>query len=198
MPTVRKPCRKHPELRGERNSSGRCALCQKEANKRYYEANGVKLRERARERSAQWYMENRERALTSAREWHLANPEKAREALRRWKVLNLDRVRAENRIYALRWVKENYERKLVANARRRAAKRGVIASLDAISKARYQELYDLARARTAQTGIAHHVDHDKPLALGGVDHPDNMHVVTAALNLAKGARYVSTLDFMLS
>lgn len=84
------------------------------------------------------------------------------------------------------------------DARRRAIKKQAFVSLTTADQHRIVALYAEAARRTAETGIAHHVDHDVPLALGGLHHPDNMLVVPASINLAKGARYASTLEFILS
>lgn len=51
------------------------------------------------------------------------------------------------------------------------------------------EIYRKSRKLTSETGIAHHVDHIRPLAAGGVHHPDNLQVVTAKENLSKGSFY---------
>ena len=39
-----------------------------------------------------------------------------------------------------------------------------------------------------------HVDHIVPLSLGGADHPQNMHLVHASCNLAKGATMAPNED----
>lgn len=83
-------------------------------------------------------------------------------------------------------------------ALRRARKKQALVALTAAEHLRINALYAEAARRTAETGIVHHVDHDVPLALGGAHHPDNLLVVPAAINLAKGARYASMWDFVSS
>ncbi len=84
-------------------------------------------------------------------------------------------------------------------AKRRARELAAIPpGLTAADHLRVIALYAEAARRTAETGIVHHVDHDVPLALGGVHHPDNLLVVPASINLAKGARYASMWDFISS
>ena len=85
-----------------------------------------------------------------------------------------------------------------AQARRRARVVAASVPLTPAEQKRIQELYSIAQMRTVQTGEEHHVDHDRPLALGGLHHPDNMMVVPAAINRSKGARYSSTMAFLLS
>jgi hypothetical protein len=54
---------------------------------------------------------------------------------------------------------------------------------------RLHEIYKNARRKTKETGIAHHVDHIRPLAAGGVHHPDNLQIITAEENLLKSSFY---------
>jgi hypothetical protein len=129
-----------------------------------------------------------------SRRWREKNPDRRRENFIRWHQENPGKAKE----YAQRQLDRDLIKMLVRNAARRAAKKAAAVRLTAIERARVQEFYDIARARTAQTGIAHHVDHDRPLVRGGQHHPDNLLVVPAAVNLAKGARYDSVLAFILS
>jgi 5-methylcytosine-specific restriction endonuclease McrA len=70
--------------------------------------------------------------------------------------------------------------------------------LSAIERAQYQEFFEIARARKAQTGVDWTVDHDVPLSRGGLDHPSNLMLLPRDVNSAKGGRYGSTLAFLLS
>ena len=85
-----------------------------------------------------------------------------------------------------------------SSARKRARKAAASVPLTVAEQQRIVALYAEAARRTAETGIAHHVDHDVPLALGGRHHPDNMLVVPAKINLEKGARYASMWEFITS
>lgn len=51
------------------------------------------------------------------------------------------------------------------------------------------EVYLEAKRLTKDTGIPHHVDHIRPLAAGGVHHPNNLQVITAKENLSKSSFY---------
>ena len=186
-----KVCVKHPELNGERYRSDRsCMGCKSESSARWQRENPEK-RQRIVERfleanpgkasaySRRWQIDNREKDAASKKRWWRANPEKLREYERRWRAKNPGAV---NTIVA----------------RRRARKLEASPSLTAIERARVQEFYDIAAARTAQTGEQWHVDHDKPLARGGLHHPDNLVLLPASINSAKGAWFDSTIDFLLS
>ena len=51
------------------------------------------------------------------------------------------------------------------------------------------DLYKLRDALNKDAGcIAYHVDHIVPLACGGLHHPENLRVISAGLNIKKGAR----------
>jgi hypothetical protein len=50
-------------------------------------------------------------------------------------------------------------------------------------------IYNTARHLTKTTGIQYHVDHIRPIAAGGLHHPDNLQVITAQENLYKGSEY---------
>ena len=54
---------------------------------------------------------------------------------------------------------------------------------------RLYEIYKEARRITKDTGLQYHVDHIRPLAAGGAHHPDNLQILKAVENLAKGSEY---------
>ena len=61
--------------------------------------------------------------------------------------------------------------------------------LSDIERKAIQHIYQEARELTIGTGIEHHVDHIKPIALGGDHHPDNLQILTARENLSKGSKW---------
>lgn len=190
-----KLCAKHPELKGKRyTKEKKCISCVSLRGKKLYAANPEKYKTKSRIA----YEANPRKALVQNKLWQLRNPEKVAKAKKQWKLRNIEQTREANRKYALLWIKNNYERKLAANAKRRAIRKGMIVSLTAEEQNQIKNLYVLAKQQTISTGIPHQVDHDKPLSQGGKHHPGNMHVIPAAMNLSKGARYPSTLDFLLS
>lgn len=133
----------------------------------------------SRDRVRRWEIKNRDHANAERRKRYARNPQKRKAVNEKWRIANLA-TRAAN----------------VAGYR--ARKQAATPALTAVDHLRINALYAEAARRTAETGIVHHVDHDVPLALGGAHHPDNLLVVPAAINLAKGARYASTWDFISS
>jgi len=61
--------------------------------------------------------------------------------------------------------------------------------LSASDVEKMQAVYLEARTISADTGIAHHVDHVCPIAKGGAHHWLNMAIVPAQANLSKGAKW---------
>ena len=68
---------------------------QREADRRWREANP----EKAREANRRWREANPEKQREAIRRWHDANPEKGREQIRRWREANLEKARAREAAY---------------------------------------------------------------------------------------------------
>jgi hypothetical protein len=88
-----------------------------------------------------------------------------------------------------RWVGKNMALKKLWNANRRAAKHNATPLwLSAIEQAQIQEFYDIAAAKTMQTGVKYGVDHIHPLkgnGFNGLHVPWNLQVITCAENSKK-------------
>jgi hypothetical protein len=158
-----------------------CKSCMNEYSRAYYAAN----RDRERARSAAYINEHRERYNENDRKRYWKNPaafaargaiarqlrpEVHKEATKRWRAANPGKVRA-------------------MHGRRHAATRNAQVSwLTAIQKAQVQEFYEVAIARTVQTGVLHEVDHIHPL-MGkksrGLHVPWNLQVLTKSENAKK-------------
>lgn len=72
---------------------------------------------------------------------------------------------------------------------RDAHERGAKGKLTKKEKEQLNEIYQIAKKMTSETGVEHHVDHIRPLAAGGEHHPSNLQVISAAENLKKGSKY---------
>jgi len=78
----------------------------------------------------------------------------------------------------------------ITRSTRNARIRGAIKlKLSREEKARIAEIYNEARYLTEETGVEHHVDHIRPIAAGGLHHPDNLQVITAKENISKGSTF---------
>lgn len=117
-----------------------------------------------------------------------ADPSIMRERTRRWAKENRDRVNELNRINQKKPARRAYM--YAYWNRRRALKMNATPSwLTAIHLAQIQEFYDIAIARSMQTGIQHHVDHIHPLKgenFVGLHVPWNLQVLTNIENIIKG------------
>lgn len=141
-----------------------------------------------------WRKMNPEKSRALSKRWAQANKEKLREAKRRYYKANREAINARRR----RWAAANTPRVLAQNARRRARERFAAVPLTREERARVLAVYERAARVSRKTGIVHHVDHDRPLARGGKHHPDNLIVLPADMNAAKGSKYDSTWDFICS
>jgi hypothetical protein len=88
--------------------------------------------------------------------------------------------------YARKWGKKYPDKRRARDARRRARERG---GFDPTANpAKIRLLHRMAIQLSRITGIRYHVDHIKPLHLGGKDHEDNLVVMTGSMNCSKGAQ----------
>lgn len=68
-------------------------------------------------------------------------------------------------------------------------KRAQTPDLSEDQKAQIKAIYDKARAITEATGVAHHVDHIKPVSKGGLHVPENLRITKAEENLRKSNKW---------
>jgi hypothetical protein len=132
--------------------------------------------------------------------WRAANRDRDRAAKTRWAEENRDKIKEKGQRYYAenrekhkaacdKWAKENPQSVLIRQAKRRASKRSAMPTwLTAIELAQIQEMYDVAIAKSVQTGINHHVDHIHPLqgkSFNGLHVPWNLRVIPAHENQVK-------------
>ena len=144
--------------------------------------------ERKKASSKTDYAKNRARYIERAR-LRAQNKKKEISAYNsEWRALNSDKKRTADKLW-----RERNATKLSSyhSARRDRRRKSEPAWLNAIERAQIQEMYDVAAARTMQTGVKHHVDHIHPLkgdGFNGLHVPWNLCVLTATKNLSKGTR----------
>jgi len=132
-----------------------------------------------------WHEKNKLRSLQNSRDWKKRNPEKVTEQSRKWIANNGNRHKLNNK----NWKEKNKSANCAISSRYRANKiKATPLWLSAIHKAQIQEFYDIAAARTVQTGVKYHVDHIHPLCgrtVSGLHVPWNMQIITAKENFSK-------------
>lgn len=137
------------------------------------------------EQNVIWHEKNKLRSLENSRDWKKKNPEKVKLYSKHWIENNLDKHAENNK----KWKKNNKAANCAIAARYRASKlKSTPSWLSAIHLAQIQEFYDLAEARTVQSGIEYHVDHIYPLqgdGCNGLHVPWNLQVITAKENISK-------------
>jgi hypothetical protein len=108
----------------------------------------------------------------------------------RYRAQHLIKIRAA----AAKYRKRHPAKHAAQQAKRRAVKlQATPAWLTNIQRAQLQEFYDVARARTVQTGVLHHVDHIEPLKgdnARGLHVPWNLQILTAPENISKSNRRI--------
>ena len=132
------------------------------------------------------YAKNRKKYLDSAKKYYENNKKIVSAYKKKWAEENKERKAQLDKA----WRQRNIGKTNAYSATRHAAKMQATPSwLNAIEQAQIQEMYDVALAKTMQTGIKHHVDHIHPLQgddFNGLHVPWNLRVITAAENLSKG------------
>jgi hypothetical protein len=132
-----------------------------------------------------WRDANKSRDRAAKNRWAEKNKTKIKEKYKKYYAENKEKCQAANK----KWAENNKPKTAQKFAKRRAIKRSACPSwLSAIEKAQIQEMYDVAAAKTMQTGIQHHVDHIHPLqgrGFNGLHVPWNLRVIVAHENQVK-------------
>ena len=174
-----------------------CKACKSAAAAEYRKKNS----DACKARSLGWHKENRVRSIKRTREWQEKHADRHMETQRMWREANASKRAAS----WIDWAQKNAEHvsairreytrknlpKFAAYARKRRAVQlqamPIWADEDLILEA-----YELAKLRTAATGIKWVVDHVVPLcspSVCGLHVIANLQVVTEAYNARKGNRW---------
>jgi hypothetical protein len=105
-----------------------------------------------------------------------------------WKKVNPYYMPNYLREYQVLYREENQYKLNAKEAKRRVLKRSQTPELSEVEKAEVDYLYWLAKDLRAVSGQDYHVDHIHPVSKGGIHHPDNLQILPADINLAKGAK----------
>jgi 5-methylcytosine-specific restriction endonuclease McrA len=137
-----------------------------EQNRKYREKN----KEALKERKKLYYLTNREKIREKGRLYYEKNKDAYKERAKKWKDQNVALHNAR--------CMDRYVKKLKARP----------SWLTMIQLVQIQEFYEIAKARSYQTGIVHHVDHIVPLQgknVSGLHVPWNLQILTASENCSK-------------
>jgi len=89
---------------------------------------------------------------------------------------------------SLKWAEKNPHKVREYQGNRRSRLHGNNQNLSTWNREIMRTIYQVSDRVTHCTGIEHHVDHIIPLARGGRHSPDNLQVITAALNYLKSGK----------
>jgi len=140
-------------------------------------------------RNLQWHYNNLSRAKENRANYYSANKEKEVSQAKEWRENNKERHANNNK----KWSSENKPKNAKRASARKAKKlQATPIWLTAIHHAQIQEMYDVAAAKTMQTGIKYQVDHIFPLqgkTFSGLNVPWNLQVITEFDNISKKNRF---------
>ena len=137
-----------------------------EQDRKYREKN----KEALKERKKLYYLANREKIREKGRMDYEKNKDAYKERAKKWKDQNVALHNAR--------CMDRHVKKLKARP----------SWLTMIQLVQIQEFYEIAKARSYQTGIVHHVDHIIPLQgknVSGLHVPWNLQILTASENCSK-------------
>lgn len=162
-----------------------CKQCAKIAAEDYKKRNPEKFALSKR----QWREKNPEKSKAATSAWTAANPERARASIKRWCSENQDRVKENQAL----WAANNRESRNSSERNRRARKQE---SEGQHSRADIERIFEMQKAKCASCvkrlhvdGVnKYHVDHIKPLALGGGNGPENLQMLCPGCNRRKSAK----------
>lgn len=191
---------------------GNCIACSVSASREWKTANPAQMKVlqaawQAKNRPkinawiAKWKRKNKERVVAVGVSYRKTHAELLAKKANDWRIKNKGRVLIaarsnykknieKRRDDARRWAKKHRERCAVRENARRAAR--ISATPAWANKFFMEEAYHLAALRTKMLGYPWHVDHIVPLKsplVCGLHVENNLQVIPAAQNMAKGNRY---------
>tara|TARA_R110000868_G_scaffold95713_7_gene263090 strand:+ start:86 stop:655 length:570 start_codon:yes stop_codon:yes gene_type:complete len=144
--------------------------------------------------NANWYLLNREDKLAQNKKWAIENREAKNALSRKYQKQRKSYYSAHNK----EWHKKHkddpvFRERVRTKSRNRLVRvrRATPSWISAIEAAQMQEFYDIAKARSMQTGERYEVDHIIPLGgfmVSGLHVPWNLQIIREEENLAKGTR----------
>lgn len=158
-----------------------CKDCDKKRDKIHY----VKNADKKRKQGIEYYWRDAEKHRQNKKSRYWNDPEFYRGQDRFFYLQNQEKMREKTK----NWRKNNHTRVISYNSMRRSEKLNATPLwLSSIQLAQIQEFYDIAKAKTVQTGVKFVVDHIHPLkgvGFSGMHVPWNLQVITDSENNRK-------------
>ncbi len=169
-----------------------------ERRKAHYQANKDKVLEAAKayrqankDKAATYRQENKDKIAAYTKDRYQANKEKFAESAKKYRQANKGRIAEVKKA----WRKSNPQKTLAIGRNRRARKRKASGTHTADD---IQALLTLQRKKCAICYVSiargYHVDHIKPLVLGGSNDKGNLQLLCPTCNYSKGAKH--PIEFM--
>lgn len=161
------PC-KHGHICEKYTKKASCVECSRFFTREHYK--DPENLEKKRIRNSAWNSENRDLANSMSRDWQKINRQRVRDNCSRWKSENKDKVNSYTR-----------------NRRAKLAGSDGYHSADDVARIIRMQRKKCASCRLS---LAHgyHVDHIKPVVLGGSNGSDNIQVLCPRCNMSKGGK----------
>lgn len=154
----------------------------KEYRKKFYKNNKEKF---ALENKI-WIEKNKNYRRDYRKKYYKKNQEKIKKYRSKYNRMYYKENKDKLKAYFKRYKKENIEKYLWHNNRRKALKLN-LTSQDA-NQEKIRFIYWAAKELEKIDGIKYHVDHIIPLSKGGLHHENNLQVIEAKNNLKKGSK----------
>jgi len=181
----------HKSARGKDGLRGDCRSCRKIIKHKENIPDGLKRCIKCNTVRPVAFFAKKHGACDSCRKelvrfYYIANKEKCDERKKKWAKENKEK----HAFACSSWAKKNRSKLNDTDSARRALEMKAMPSwLNAIHKAQIQEMYDVAVAKTMQTGVKYEVDHIHPLkgdGFNGLHVPWNLQVISQYENRSKG------------
>ena len=134
----------------------------------------------ASNRTYLWRLDNKEKHLEYKKQWYEDNPEYNKQYRK-------DNKECRNE-YSKQWKTNNPDKVNVLTAKRKAVKKNQSPILTETEKKRVYYLYKFSSI----LGKHFQMDHYQPISKGGLHHPDNLQILTRALNAEKSDKWPLT------
>ncbi len=205
----------------EQTSTKSCRTCKQEKNRLAFHRDAAKAdgltsscKECAKARAKSWYRANVERAKIARSVWYQANKVACSAKMAAYRRLHSHRIKAakrawymanvgKKRAYDIQWQAANRRKfltyRIVSEQRRRAATKGGATAQD-VREILARQQYRCAICRVS-IKKRRHIDHIKPLALGGSNERTNLQGLCPTCNERKSWRdplaHMQSLGFLL-